>query len=85
MSRSYKKKPYGRMVCVKEGNVRSIKRLVNRTYRHKLNAGEYDKDARHLTAHKIEQDSAWKYELKKYYWHTDTMDSEYFKKFIRKK
>lgn len=42
MARSYKKKPYIYLIGVKDSTVRKFRALDNRSYRHRVNRGEYD-------------------------------------------
>lgn len=85
MSRSYRKSPYCRYICVKEPTVRKTKRMANRQYRHKLNAGLFDNQPVGLTDYKIVEDIAWTYDLKKYYIHISEWDKDYYEKFMRRK
>lgn len=83
MSRSYRK-PYFRYVCMKDSTVRGIKRMANRTYRHKMNQGRFDEGAP-LTYHKKVEDTYWTYDLAKFYASKeDYPDSEFYQKLNRK-
>jgi len=46
MSRSRKKQPYSRYVCMKNSSVRKSKKQVNRLYRRRMKQGRYDEDAK---------------------------------------
>lgn len=83
MSRSYRK-PYVRYVCMKGSTVRGIKRVVNRTYRHKMNQGRFD-EGTPLTYHKKVEDACWTYDLgKTYVDNKNSPDSNLYQKLTRK-
>lgn len=84
MSRSFKKHPYCLWVCMSAREVKSIKRMANRRYRHKLNRGDYDDCVGLLQLHKRTEDCAWTYDLGKQYLHKKDFTTEQFRKLVKK-
>lgn len=84
MSRSRKKQPYSRYVCMKNSSVRKSKKQVNRLYRRRMKQGRYDEDTQTPSLYKRHIDLDWDYEMIKGYFPKEKYP-DFYEKLMRKK
>lgn len=87
MSKSYKKKPYYRLVSMSDNHVKNIKRETNRAYRRGLKQGRFDDQVAFGKATKEYRkvyDIEYTYDYFTRYAHSEHRNEEWYKKDMRK-